>query len=47
LVRKARSQKEIVEFGARDFVTGEGLGLQEYFVYFKITICTDVAKDPT
>ena len=43
---KARSQKYIVDFGARDFVTGEGSGSQEYFVYFKITSRTDEAKDP-
>jgi hypothetical protein len=43
---KARSQKWIVDFGARDFVTGEGSGSQEYLVYFKITSRTDGAKEP-
>ena len=28
------------------FFAGEDLGLQEYFVYFKITNRTDAGKDP-
>ena len=43
---QARLQKSIDDSGARDFSTGERSGLQEYFVYFKITSCTDVGKDP-
>ena len=42
----ARLQKGIVDSGARDFSTGERSGSLEYFVYFKITSCTDVGKDP-
>lgn len=39
-------KKWIVYPSARDFVAGEGLGAQEYFVYFKLTNRTDDAKDP-
>ena len=39
-------QKGFVGQTARDFDASEGLKLQEYFVYFKISNCTIVAKDP-
>ena len=39
-------QKWMVGSAVRDFVTSEGSKLQEYFVYFKISICTIGAKDP-
>ena len=39
-------QKWMVGSAAKDFVTSEGSKLQEYFVYFKISICTIGAKDP-
>ena len=44
--KQASSQKWIGVIAARDFGTGERSEPQEYFVYFKATICTDVTKDP-
>jgi len=39
-------QKGFADQAASDFVPGESLKLQEYFVYFKASNCTNGAKDP-